>query len=281
MLSKYMKFTNAEPMAASAILQLKDDFKGENADARDEDLRKKDFEQRIKDAQKQCREHPSDGEKMLRLAEAYGVLDPTDKQCLDTCDKLLILGVKSLDLQRQGDFWQLRGRSLFMHDKYDESLLSFLRAKDCYREKGNKALRKLNNTALLRVYASLGRSKMAAERLEIALTLCEKNDETCLLYMHAKNALEQTGTERDVEVLDDIWYVQLDMNPELRKTHDQLHEMTKNLSRQCSSEGKPKSLSFTEIIKEMLQDETTYVILMASLFCAVVALALGLKLAMR
>lgn len=240
-------------MLPQAVKQLKEDFKGDNADAREADLFRGDYENRIVEARKRLAFAPRDEELLLKLAEAHGVLDPQDARCLDILEELIALGAGRLpDLQRQGDFWHLYGRSLFLADRFEESLLAFLRAKDCYRERGNKALRRRTNTGLLRVYAALGKSKLAAERLEVALTLCEDHDEMILLYMHAKHALEQTGVERDASVLDDIWYVELDTNDELRRKFESYNSMVKDLVGSQMRNGDDRdSLTWEEVRRQL------------------------------
>merc|ERR1712136_246439 len=48
-----------------------------------------------------------------------------------------------------------------------------------------------------------GKSKEAAERLEVALTqVRDGKDEAIMLYINAKGALEETGVARDPEVKD-------------------------------------------------------------------------------
>eukprot|EP00927_Polykrikos_kofoidii_P061856 TRINITY_DN56680_c0_g1_i1.p1 TRINITY_DN56680_c0_g1~~TRINITY_DN56680_c0_g1_i1.p1 ORF type:complete len:329 (+),score=57.08 TRINITY_DN56680_c0_g1_i1:98-988(+) len=234
-------------MLPKAINQLKEDFDGDNADAREADLARPHYERRIEEARRQSASSPRDKELQLKLAEAYGILDPRDARCLDTLQQLLGLGVASLDVLRRGDFWYLYGRSLFLADRLQESLLAFLQSKSCYKERGSKPLRRRTNTALLRTYAALGRSKLAAERLEVSLTMCDDLDETILLYTHARHALEQTGMERDASVLDDIWYVELDVNEKLREKFDSYNAMVKNLLKnQLRTGGSGKTLSWED-----------------------------------
>jgi hypothetical protein len=238
-LTKLFRFSESgKTMLPAAVVTLKEDFKGENADARpDEDMRRTDYMLRTEKAKARSAKEPRDVELKLQLAESYAILDPDCKEALSACQECLEKGVKSLELQRQGDFWYLYGRSLFLADRPDEALLAFLDAKRIYATKGNKAVRKLTNCGLLRVYAALGKSKLAAERLEVALTMCDDLDSTCLLYMHAKHALEQTGNERDAEVLDDIWYVELDTNRELRNKFEQYEGMCKGVLKQSTGTG--------------------------------------------
>merc|ERR1719343_1286195 len=102
-----------------------------------------------------------------------------------------------MDTQRQGEAYQLFGRSLFLASRFEESLKALQRAQICFKEKGNFKLRRQNNRALLRAFCALGRGKEASERLEVALTLCENTDDCILLYISAKQALEHTGDDRD------------------------------------------------------------------------------------
>mmetsp|Transcript_41262 Transcript_41262/g.113809 ORF Transcript_41262/g.113809 Transcript_41262/m.113809 type:complete len:301 (-) Transcript_41262:92-994(-) len=232
--------TTTARMVPAAIEQLKEDFKGENADAREEDFTRSDYERRLEAAKQRLKKDPDNPELKLQCAEGHAVIDPNDKTCFQLMEEMLQVGVNSpgvssLDLQRQGDFWYLYGRSLFLADRIDESYLAFSRSRKYYKEKGTRALRKRTNCALLRVHAALGKSKLAAERLEVALTMCDNPMEACLLYMHAKNALEHTGSEKDAEVLDDIWYVELDTNEELRAKFEEVQSMSKSVLSQTAS----------------------------------------------
>lgn len=205
----------SDPLDQKALQTLKDDFKSDNADRRDEDLTKQQADSAIARAQKASRADPEDPEKLLTLAEAYGVLDPYDPRCFNVIDKLCrFVGAESLYAQRQGDAYLLYGRQLFLKDQLEESREYFEKARKLYYSDGTKRKRRDVNVGLLRVYAALGKSKEAAQRLEVALTLCEEKDDSVLMYMHAKNALEKNGVARDTEVLDDIWYVHLDTHPE-------------------------------------------------------------------
>eukprot|EP00929_Paragymnodinium_shiwhaense_P084378 TRINITY_DN45105_c0_g1_i2.p2 TRINITY_DN45105_c0_g1~~TRINITY_DN45105_c0_g1_i2.p2 ORF type:complete len:179 (+),score=34.34 TRINITY_DN45105_c0_g1_i2:117-653(+) len=56
------------------------------------------------------------------------------------------------------------------------------------------------------------------------------HEEKMLLYKHARNALEQTGSARDAEVLDDIWFVELDANVELRTKFERYNAAVKELA---------------------------------------------------
>jgi len=78
----------------------------------------------------------------------------------------------------------------------------------------------------------MGRGKEASERLEVALTLCENSDDCIMLYISAKQALEFTGRARDKEILDDIWYVYLDMHPEEKTKFEQYNGTGESLCRQ-------------------------------------------------
>lgn len=293
MLSKLFSFDESgKRMLPEAVKVLKEDFRGENADARpDEELRRTDYEIRIREAKKRASQKPRDVEARLQCAEAHGILDPEDKECLAACEECLRLGgIKKLDLQRQGDFWALYGRSLFLADRFDEALLSFISAKDYYAKMGNKLLRKRTNCGLLRTYAALGKSKLAAERLEVALTMCEELDEICLLYMHAKHSLEQTGNARDVEVLDDIWYCELDINKPLRDKFEEFESMSKNVLRSTAREDDDEnkavkwddvSKGFRRALTESYRDQKIRVLVMVMvgslLFLVTTITALTLK----
>jgi len=230
-LSKMFKWGDSGPALPEAIKKLKQDFMLDNAATRDDDLCKWDFERSIKEAKEVWDKDRKNPDKLLRLAESYGILESSDKRCLEACGDLMAYNLNTMDVQRQGDFWALYGRSLFLNDRYDEALLAFLKARTLHQEKGNKQLRKRNNISLLRAYSCLGKSRLAAERLEVALTLCDEHDDTIMLYLHAKHALEETGNARDAEVLDDIWYVQMDMNKELKKKFESYTEMGDNVGK--------------------------------------------------
>lgn len=215
-----------------ALAKLREDWLAENSDAREEGVTKWQLTNQIQNAKAKSAKSPEDLDLLLDLASAYGVLDPCDKRCLNVLERLMAKGVNSLDTQRQGEAYQLLGRSLFLADRHEEALAALQRASICFREKGNFQLRRQSNAGLLRVYAALGRGKEAAERLEVALTLVEKTDDCILLYISAKQALEHTGCDRDREVLDDIWYVYLDMHPEDKAKFETYNDSGNSLCRQ-------------------------------------------------
>lgn len=211
---------------------MKEDWLAENSDAREEGVTRWQLENQIGHAKRLAQEDPEDMDRQYDLAHAYGVLDPCDKRCLNVCERMMANGVRELDVQRQGEAYQLHGRSLFLAGRHEEALAALQRAKICFTEKGNFKLRRQNNAGLLRVYSALGKGKEASERLEVALTLCEAQDDCITLYISAKQALEHTGKDRDREVLDDIWYVFLDTHEEEKKKWEEYEAMGTGLCRQ-------------------------------------------------
>jgi len=214
------------------LSKLRDDWLAENSDAREEGVTRWQLDNQIGNAKAKTTKQPEDLDLLLDLACAYGVLDPCDKRCLNVLERLMHKGVNTLDTQRQGEAYQLFGRSLFLADRHEEALQALKRASICFREKGNFKLRRQNNAGLLRVYCALGQGKEASERLEVALTLCECTDDCIMLYISAKQALEHTGCDRDREVLDDIWYVYLDTHPEDKAKFESYNESGTSLCRQ-------------------------------------------------
>lgn len=213
--------------------KLREDWLAENSDAREEGVTKWQLNNQISHAKLKAEKDPKDFDKLLDLADAYGILDPADKRCLNVCDRLVKAGgVNTLDTQRQGEAYQLYGRCLFLADRLEDSLEALKKANVCFREKGNFTLRRSNNRALLRVLCSLGRGREASERLEVALTLCENSDDCVMLYISAKQALEHTSCDRDKEVLDDIWFVFLDTHPDEKAKFEQYSHTGTSLIRQ-------------------------------------------------
>lgn len=217
--------------------QLKADWLADNSDAREEGIFLDEYNRRTRAVEERQKADPLDPKKLLELAEAYAIVDPKDKRVLSIGEQLVRFGDLFFDKQRQGDTYQLYGRSLFLANRFQESLEYLLKAHACFREKGNRKVRRHNNVGLLRAYSALGQSKPAAERLEVALTQCEEKDDSIMLYMHAKNALEKTGVPRDAEVLDDIWYVYLDMHDEVKRTWESYQGVGKNLVGQLAGPG--------------------------------------------
>mmetsp|Transcript_91914 Transcript_91914/g.297304 ORF Transcript_91914/g.297304 Transcript_91914/m.297304 type:complete len:298 (-) Transcript_91914:37-930(-) len=218
---------------AEALQKLREDWLAENSDDREEGVTRWQLNNQIAQAKLKTQKAPEDMDRLLDLAEAYGVLEPTDKRGLNVCERLMGQGgVNTLDTQRQGEAYQLFGRCLFLADKHEESLTALQRAAICFREKGNFSLRRRNNRALLRVFCALGRGREASERLEVALTLCENSDDCIMLYISAKQALEHTTCDRDKEILDDIWYVYLDTHPEEKVKFEQYNDTGIGLCRQ-------------------------------------------------
>jgi len=249
----------ASAIKSAAFKKLKEDWLAENSDAREEGTTRWQLNQQIANAKQRSQANPEDMDKMLDLAAAYGVLDPYDKRCLNVCEKMEALGIQAMDTQRQGEFYQLLGRSLFLCERPEESLRALRVAQICFKEKGNKQLRRANNQGLLRVYSALGRSKECAERLEVALTLCENSDDGITLYMSAKGALEQTGVARDAEVLDDIWYVFLEEHPEERRKWEEYNSMGTSLCRQFGTSDDappPEEMSWADHRDRLLSLDT-------------------------
>jgi len=223
----------APPTKEKALERLREDWLGENSDAREEGATKWQLNNQIGKAKKRSEECPEDFDRLYDLAAAYGVLDPCDKRCLNVCERLMATGINTLDTQRQGEAYQLFGRSLFLAGRFEESLRALQKAHICFREKGNFKLRRLNNRGLLRVFCALGRGREASERLEVALTLVEDVDDAVGLYVSAKQALDHTGVDRDKEILDDIWYVYLDTHKEAKDKFEGYTAAGEGLLRQC------------------------------------------------
>jgi len=221
--------SSPEVEVAREIQTLQADWIAENSDAREEGVFREEYERRILTALQAHKSDSLDPKKLLELAEAHGVLDPKDKKVLKYVERLCKFGDMFFDKQRQGDVYQLYGRSLFLAARFEECLEFMLKARECYKENGNRKIRRVNNTGLLRVYAAMGRHKECAERLEVALTQSEVGDDSMLLYMHAKNALEKIGTPRDAEILDDIWYVFLDTHPAEKQQWENFQAMGINV----------------------------------------------------
>lgn len=225
-------YKSPAPKVSREVKQLQVDWVAENSDAREEGLYREQYEERIATVKEAHDKDPLNPTKLLELAEIYGVMDPNDPHVLEYTERLCKYGELFFDKQRQGDVFQLYGRSLFLAARFQECLEVMLKAHACYRDNGNRKLRRINNIGLLRAYASLGNCKEASERLEVALTQCEEKDDSMLIYMHAKNALEKTGTARDAEILDDIWYVFLDTHPQEKAQWDGYKTMGDNVLRQ-------------------------------------------------
>jgi len=217
---------------AEALKKLRDDWLAENSDAREECVTRWQLNNQIQNAKAKSMKNPEDADLLLDLAAAYGILDPCDKRCLNVCERIMANGVNTLDTQRQGEAHQLYGRSLFLAGQHDGALQALKRAAICFKEKGNFKLRRQTNAGLLRVYSALGRAREASERLEVALTLVEQDDESIMLYISAKQALEHTGNARDAEIFDDIWYVYLDTHPEIKAKFEQYKYSGEALCRQ-------------------------------------------------
>jgi len=270
------------------VRMLQTDWIAENSDAREEGIFRGEYEDRIKAAQEAQLADELNPAKVLELAEAYAILEPKDPRVLQLCGKLCSYGELFSDKSRQGDLYKLYGRSLFLANRYEETLEVMLKCHKCFQENGNRRVRRGCNVALLRCYAALGRSKECAERLEVALTQCEETDDSVLLYMHAKNALEKTGVPRDAEILDDIWYVFLDMNPKEKTQWENYQSMGDNVVRQCTNDD-DNNKNVTEMIsmvwpmmkRDLMQSTVFKIICMIFLavLCMYVMLVSSMKLA--
>mmetsp|Transcript_568 Transcript_568/g.1089 ORF Transcript_568/g.1089 Transcript_568/m.1089 type:complete len:282 (-) Transcript_568:80-925(-) len=249
----------APSLKADAIEKLKEDWVSEALNDRPEDVTKWQLQTAVMAAKEKVKVNEEDPGPLLELAEAYALLHPTDKRCWNVCDRLMTLGVQTLDLQTQGRAYQLHGRCLFLAQRFEESLGALARARACFRDMGTRALRRQNNAGLLRAYAALGRSREAAERLEVAFTLCEKEDDCIQLYMDAKSALEHTGIHRDAEVLDDIWYVWLDTHSDVKAKfesyQDTCNSMTGQLLAGADEDQELTWSSVKEAVREVLTDK--------------------------
>jgi len=252
-------FAMAPGLKADAIKKLKDDWISEALNDRPEDATKWQIQSRIMAAKDKAREKEDDPAALLELAEAYALLHPTDKRCWNVCDRMMAMGVCTFDLEKQGRAHQIHGRCLFLADKFEDSLQALVRARACFRDMGTRALRRQNNAGLLRAYAALGRSKEASERLEVAFTLCEKEDDCIELYMDAKSALEHTGVARDAEILDDIWYVWLDTHDDVKAKFESYQQMCDSMAGKLTTGGdEPRELSFAtfkDAVKEAFNDK--------------------------
>ncbi|CAE8717636.1 unnamed protein product [Polarella glacialis] len=233
---------------SKAIQQLKSDWLADNAASRPEDVTRKELEKNISLAEEAV-EGLKDPTKLLDLAEAYGILSAKDKRCLDTCELMMQVAVPFLERKRQGDAHQLYGRCLFLVGRFADSLRALQRAKECYKEQGSSALRRVNNIGLLRAYAALGMWKEATKRLEVALTLCESKDDAIMIYTNSKNTLEGTGNARDAEMFDDIWFVHLDLNPETKALFENYNAMGENLMKNYAHKDEGPE-NWSDVIKE-------------------------------
>merc|ERR1712224_404713 len=72
-----------------------------------------------------------------------------------------------------------------------------------------------------------------------------------LMYMHAKNALERTGTPRDAEILDDIWYVFLDMHDTEKRQWENYQNVGDNVLRQCKPDDEGDQKNVAEMLSTM------------------------------
>jgi len=242
------KFVSPKIVVSPEVQVLQADWVAENSDAREEGVYLDEYMRRIEAAKAAQKEDEHNPVKLLELAEVYAVVDPKDPRVLKILLRLTKFGDLFFDKMRQGDTYQLLGRSLFLAGRFEECLEVMLKAHACYRENGNRKVRRFNNVGLLRTYAALGDCKKAAERLQVALTQCEETDDSMLLYMHAKNALEKTGTARDAEILDDEWYCFLEDNPTEKKQWENYQSMGEGVLRQCNPEDERDEKNWAETL---------------------------------
>eukprot|EP00435_Cladocopium_sp_Y103_P044163 s845_g12.t1 len=106
---------------------LKDDWLAENSESREEDVTRQQLEARIAEAEKAAAS-VEDPTKLLDLAEAYGVLNPREQRCLETCELVMKFALPFLNRRRQGDANQLQGRCLFLQNDFEGALRAVLRA---------------------------------------------------------------------------------------------------------------------------------------------------------
>ncbi|CAE7813986.1 unnamed protein product [Symbiodinium necroappetens] len=242
------------------IKALKDDWQlarqwlrlAENSESREEDVTKQQLEARIATAEKAASK-VTEPNKLLDLAEAYGVLNPRDKRCLETCELVMKFSLPFLSRQRQGDAHQLHARSLFLHQDFEGSLRALLRAQECYKDQGNKRLRRSNNLGLLRAHAALGQGTEASERLKVALTMCSTKEEALNVYLSGRAALEDGGFGDKFEML---WEDHLDDNPETKAHLDQQMAAMKQLTKQVpqnQDSGSEEDFKMPETLKDFVQ----------------------------
>jgi len=233
-------------IVSEEILVLQKDWIAENSDAREEGVLRDEYLRRMKIAEDAHKEDEFNPAKLFELAESYAVMDPRDSRALKLLQRLTASGDMFYDKLRQGDCYQMLSRSLFLACRFEECLEALMKAHACYKENGNRKVRRSNNVGLLRVHAAMGDSRKAAERLEVALTQCEVKDDSMLLYMHAKSALEKTGVARDAEILDDIWYVFLDTHEEEKQQWENYKNMGDNVIRQCNPDDEQDDKTLAE-----------------------------------
>ncbi|CAE7266308.1 unnamed protein product [Symbiodinium sp. CCMP2456] len=235
------------------IKALKDDWLAENSESREEDVTKQQLEARIATAEKAASK-VTEPNKLLDLAEAYGVLNPRDKRCLETCELVMKFSLPFLSRQRQGDAHQLHARSLFLHQDFEGSLRALLRAQECYKDQGNKRLRRSNNLGLLRAHAALGQGTEASERLKVALTMCSTKEEALNVYLSGRAALEDGGFGDKFEML---WEDHLDDNPETKAHLDQqmaaMKQLTKQVPQNQEDAGSEEDFKMPETLKDFVQ----------------------------
>eukprot|EP00429_Kryptoperidinium_foliaceum_P071325 CAMPEP_0176070606 /NCGR_PEP_ID=MMETSP0120_2-20121206/35261_1 /TAXON_ID=160619 /ORGANISM="Kryptoperidinium foliaceum, Strain CCMP 1326" /LENGTH=297 /DNA_ID=CAMNT_0017404255 /DNA_START=73 /DNA_END=967 /DNA_ORIENTATION=- len=230
----------AATSTADAVKRLREDWLAENSDAREEGTTRWQLNSQIQTAKDRSNADPEGYDKLLDLAMAYGVLDPCDKRCLNVCERLAATGISTLDTQRQGEAYQLFGRSLFLAGRFEESLVCAAARADLLQGEGQLQAPAAEQPRASAGFLALGRGREASERLEVALTLVEEVDDAVMLYVSAKQALEFTGKDRDKEILDDIWYVYLDTHAEAKAKFESYTAAGEGVLRQCGPAGEER-----------------------------------------
>mmetsp|Transcript_3071 Transcript_3071/g.6379 ORF Transcript_3071/g.6379 Transcript_3071/m.6379 type:complete len:301 (+) Transcript_3071:47-949(+) len=248
-------FTLHPPVKDSPYIKaLKDDWLAENSESREEDVTRQQLEARIAEAEKAAAS-VEDPTKLLDLAEAYGVLNPREQRCLETCELVMKFALPFLNRRRQGDANQLQGRCLFLQNDFEGALRAVLRAQECYKDQGTKALRRSNNAALLRCYCALENGEKAGERFKVALTMVETKEDALNVYLTGKAALDGIGYS---DLMENLWEDHLDDNPETKAQLDGQMQAMKDLSKQVGAKeqgsGEPEDeLKFPENLGEALE----------------------------
>lgn len=235
------------------IKALKDDWLAENSESREEDVTRQQLEARIAEAEKAAANAVDEPAKLLDLAEAYGVLNPREKQCLETCELVMKFSLPFLSRRRQGDANQLHARCLFLQKDYEAALRALLRAQECYKDQGTKALRRSNNAALVRCYCALSQGEKAGERFKVALTMCESKEDALNVYLTGKVALEGVGY---ADLMETVWEDHLDDNPQTKAQLDGQMQAMKDLSKQVGPKDQGQDegeLKFPENLGEAIE----------------------------
>ena len=235
------------------IKALKDDWLAENSESREEDVTRQQLEARIAEAEKAAANAVDEPAKLLDLAEAYGVLNPREKQCLETCELVMKFSLPFLSRRRQGDANQLHARCLFLQKDYEAALRALLRAQECYKDQGTKALRRSNNAALVRCYCALSQGEKAGERFKVALTMRESKEDALNVYLTGKVALEGVGY---ADLMETVWEDHLDDNPQTKAQLDGQMQAMKDLSKQVGPKDQGQDegeLKFPENLGEAIE----------------------------